>query len=87
MVVAHGIIEHELELDAGEESRWRMENEPVAAGGERLAGKVADPSVLVRRSAGEKLVAAVQLDGDVPRRLPPSGVEDVGRKSRHVGGL
>ena len=71
------LAELDLDLDAPEERRARMEDEPVDVGSELLAAEVGDTAVLVRLSHGEQGLALEELDSDPARGLAALGVEDV----------
>ena len=79
------VAELHLELDAAEERRRRVEDDPVDA---RLEPRceLGDPAVGVGRPVGDLLVAAVELDADAFRGRPPLGVEDVGGEA-HAANL
>src|SRR5437588_2076088 len=70
------LVELELELDAREERRRRMEDEPVRPGGD--VGELPDAPVAVRLAGGDELVAAEELDEHACRGPAIRRVEDVG---------
>ena len=67
MVVAIG-VELELVLHPAEELRRRMEDQPIAAEGERVGEAGAAVGIGLR--ACHELVAVQQLDGDTGGRAP-----------------
>ena len=75
MVIAFPQLE--LELNAAEERRRRMEHEPVDAGLD--VGEVANAAVGVRIARREELVAAVKLDAHTDGGAAAGSVEDVRR--------
>ena len=76
MIVA--ALQLELELDAPEERRGRMEDESVAAGIESVCE--ARAAVVVGLCLCDRLGAMEELDRDSCRRPPGGRVEDVGRE-------
>jgi hypothetical protein len=80
VVVAAG-LELDPDLDALEERRDGVEDEPVAAGLD--LGKVVDAAVVVCRPFGDEPVAVEQLDPDAAGGHAALGVEDVRRD--HAG--
>ena len=76
MVVAVG--ELDLELDAGEERRRRVEHEAVRAGAEVV--REASAPVAVGLRGGDGAGAPGQLDRDPDRGAPRRGVQHVGRE-------
>jgi hypothetical protein len=76
-VVVAACLDLDLDLDATEERRLGVEDEPVAAG--RSVDEPADPAVVVGLTLADELVAAEDLDADPARRDAPAGVEDVSR--------
>src|SRR5439155_17476200 len=79
VVVTRDVVNDDLELDAPEERRGRVEDEPVGRALERPGREFRDPAVLVRHVGGEQLVPAVELDANAACRLSVLRVEDMGR--------
>ena len=82
MVVA-AALDLDLGLDAPEEGRRRMEDQPVGA--LPNVGKVADAAVVIGLALGDELVPPEELDTDAAGGFAPAGVEDVRRD--HTGNL
>jgi len=78
--VVVAVAELDLQLDALEERRRRMEDEAVRT--RRDVGELTDTSVGVRHARTDELVTAEELDVHSRSRLPCGGVEDV-RGDRH----
>jgi hypothetical protein len=70
------VCEGELELDAPEERRGRMENEAVLAGVER-SPEVADPTLSVGFRSGQNVIFPIKLNQDASRRLAMLDIQDV----------
>ena len=66
--------EHDLDLDAPEERRARVEDEAVGPRAEVVAGEVRDAAVVVGLARGDEVVAAEELDRDAARRRSPRSV-------------
>ena len=77
MVVA--FLQRELQLDASEERRRRMEHEAVLAGVE-ACGQLRDPTIDVRLACADRLAATEELDANAACGSALAGVEDVGRE-------
>ena len=73
--------EGDLELDAGEEVGFRMENEAIGAGGE-LVGQLGDAPVGSGDARGHELGPLKELDEHAARRLAATGVEDMPENAR-----
>ena len=56
--------ELDLDLDAPEERRAGVEDEPVRARAELVAGELGDAAVVVGLARGDEVVAAEELDRD-----------------------
>jgi hypothetical protein len=72
-----GVLECELELDAPEERRGRMEDEAILAGVERPP-EVANPALVVGFRSSQHVTASEELDPDALGRLASLDIEDVG---------
>lgn len=71
------VLECELELDAPEEWRRRMEDEAVLAGVERPR-EITDPALGVRFRGSQQVAAAIELDADALGRHATLDIEDMG---------
>ena len=76
------VAELDLQLDAGEERRGRVEDEPVGAGLE-VVGQ-AGAAVLVGARDSDHSRAAEELYCDVGGRLAGARVEDMGGQRRSI---
>src|SRR5438034_292744 len=81
------VAELELQLDAAEVVRRRMEDEPVPARVEP-GRELADPPVAVSAVVRDEICVAEELDSHSAGRCAPAGVENVRReRNRHAGTL
>ena len=76
MVVATG-LDRNLDLDAAEERRFRVEDEPVGTGCGIV--ELLDPPVVVGLAGRDELIAVEQLDAHAARRDAAAGIENVRR--------
>jgi hypothetical protein len=68
------VLECELELDAPEERRGRMEDKAILAGVEQPA-EVADPAIVVGFRGGQHVASSIKLDPDASGRLATLDIE------------
>lgn len=71
------VLECELELDAPEEWRGRMEDKAVLAGVERPS-EVADPAIVVGFRGSQHVAPSIELDPDALGRLATLDIQDMG---------
>lgn len=79
------VLDRELKLDPPKERRRGMKNERVAIFLEFSAGKIGDPTVVVRLLCRDEFPGPVELDANASGRLSVLGVENVRRDGRRAG--